>query len=388
MQGNCGSSNVVQHGSLPAKAWPGVRAELPGWATFPRFDNVFANISTSHAALFVEPPAVDRHGTLRFQVQPLSAIVCYRTCVSLDFTWYDAAGASGTTRSVLNVHRDPCGAESSCRSVYFEGQLRCEVGTEWASVFSQFDEQLTWGNGRGIAFLGGATTTPTVKFEAYNGGEASDEPLMHNPSWLAPVAGGQGRKAFGGMSFLPPALTAHEALSRRAWVGRHEYHVAWLAVQDSGYVHLPCTKDRRLQGWCTGKGGSELDSYRAVSKHFTNGLMPNGDVSNASLRNMCSSSHHRAISTQLYVRRPAFLAFGAFAFFLQFYGGAGGGMSSRAKSKEDHYVDVGTWGLQNVSGRGVPKNVVEQLFHSLTWRKCNEIRTSLLSRRPWIPRVM
>ena len=70
----------------------------------------------------------------------------------------------------------------------------------------------------------------------------------------------------------------------------------------------------------------------------------------------------------LYVRRPAFLAFGAFAFFLQFYGGAGRGMSNRAKTKEDHYLDIGTFGF-NVTGRGVPQPVVEQLYHSLRWRE-------------------
>ena len=71
-----------------------------------------------------------------------------------------------------------------------------------------------------------------------------------------------------------------------------------------------------------------------------------------------------------YVRRPAFLAFNAHIHFARVYRGATsvvtGRLSKRATRKDDHYIDIGTFGT-NITGRGVPVAVVEALDRALAW---------------------
>eukprot|EP00966_Prymnesium_polylepis_P033101 769821-Prymnesium_polylepis.1 len=139
-------TTALHHGPLPSKAWQGVRAQLSSWVNRSHAGKLEASTTTSHSALFAELPNIDDTGTLRFALHPpsVSLLPCYTTCVSVTFRWLHSTVGSGTSHNLLKVYRDPCGAENSCRSYYFDGQLRCAVGLEWGRLFSRFDEQLTW----------------------------------------------------------------------------------------------------------------------------------------------------------------------------------------------------------------------------------------------------
>ena len=317
------------------RAWQGLRVEHPGWPP--------ARVVTSRPELFAVEPRVDGSGTLIFVLRNASDVLlpaCYRTCVLV------ASHARPARMLQIWIERDPCGAASSCRSLYFSSQFACEVGSEWARIFERFDGWLSWGMGKSIAFLGGARSpdvraSPPLPGKASNGiskrssfakgvdngGEAATEPLMKTPEWqarVAPIDGGR-RKASGGASFLP----ASRQSTRLA--GRHEYHVAWLAVQDSGFVHRRCSE-------ADGSDCDSDDASAALQRRFS--------VLRGASAGDIVASYHRATkrmcgSSERYARRPTFLAFGARASFLQFYGGArsrAGLVSRRARLKDDHYI--------------------------------------------------
>lgn len=375
---SCSGRNWVRHEPLPA-VWQGVRAQLRGWATAIGYaagigskpSSLAARISTSHDGLFAQLPTLDRAGTLHLALRNSSApLGCYRTCVSLHIQW-TLGRFAGSSRSVLRLERDPCGAATACRSTYFRGQFSCAVGREWDRVFSRFDEPLTFGAGRAIAFFGSAATRPNGSaYSTANGGEAADEPLMTTPTWETLTAAGR-RKAAGSVSLLatavatqearpatqaaavpppcplpcmadsspaadaialpagqfprlpaPPipltkkalkALKGQESLQRAltAGIGRHEHHVAWLAVADSDFAHRPCKG--RLRGGrvrCEGRG----DAYDALRRAFTDGRELGGarDAEDARAE-MCGGGGYGGLPQKPdeYVRRPAFLAFGA-----------------------------------------------------------------------------
>lgn len=323
-------------------AWQGARIDRAGWE-----DSVGMSARVSRPHLFAELPRVDSSGRLRYALKNASDALlpaCYRTCITIRFSMRRQAAAAVDRPPPprvqhLWIERDPCGAASSCRSVFFGGQFACSVGSEWESIFKRFDGVLSWGAGRAIAFIGGAAPPAsedgTLSYErgtivhrslawsSFNGGEAATEPLMHTPAWAAPVAPLGHIKASGGASFLPaPSSEAERRAS--ATLGRHEFHVAWLAVQDSDFVRRRCTAADG-DGCVLGHDASAVLRARFSDANAT-----------AAAGGMCGSGH-------LYARRPAFLAFGARAAFVQFYGGArsrAGHVSRRANLKDDHYIDV------------------------------------------------
>lgn len=348
----------MQRPRLP-DAWQGAHVAVPGAG---RWASSATNITTSHPSLFARAPEVDANGSLTFVLHEASAVwlPCYSVCVTLRM----ATGRGRTTSATLRVLRDPCGAASSCRSLYFRSQFDCHVGREWESIFRRFDGRLTWGRGRSIAFLGGATSLAQRAYEAdNNGGEAADEMLMNSPAWNGKVAGGTSVVPDAGTTRTPSRVSDDARLALHSRAGRHEWHVAWLAVQDSGLVHRPCKRGLRDRGLCSGRG----DAHEGLRAAFSRTLAPRSE--HALLKDMCAGQN-RSEAGQ-YARRPAFLAFGASAYFVKIYGGAAG--EKRRASKNDHYVDVGAFGA-NVTGRGVPRAFVEQLHRGLTWLLDNHRR--------------
>ena len=233
------------------------------------------------------------------------------------------------------------------------------MGSEWARIFERFDGTLSWGAGRAIAFLGGAAPPATeggsvagtrgspsrgpLAWSSFNGGEAATEPLMHTPAWAAPVVPSGAPKASGGASLLPPP-TSNAGFA----FGRHEYHVAWVAVQDSDFARRRCT--------AADGDGCKLgrDASPALRGRFSK--------PNVAAGGMCGSKHE-------YARRPAFLAFGARASFVQFYGGArsrAGRVSRRRYTKDDHYIDL-DGNADSAAPGGVPASAVSRLHEALRW---------------------
>ena len=345
---------VVSHGTLPI-AWPGGRARLAQWARVQTAsaDPVQVTVQTSHPHLFRTPPSVEvGDGALLFSLRQTPDVQssCYVTCVSLQLTWR-LGQARGVTNTTLRIHRDPCGAATSCRSAFFASMFQCTVGTEWAQTFSRFDGKLAWGASRGIAFLGGAARAPALddRGEKYvcsqkdwKGGEPTDEALRCNSAWGAPTAPDGRPKLMGSESFLP--------VNTSGSVGQHEFQVAWFAVQDSGFVERPCWGALR-KAWPTecARTGNSLEALQAEHLSVTQGPPE-----------MC----HQSTSTTPARRRPASLAFAAFAYFLQVYAGRKKGRSRGGK--DDYYIH-----LPDVAA------FEDQLSQALEWLLVHHVRLNI-----------
>lgn len=187
-------------------------------------------------------------------------------------------------------------------------------------LFEQNNGELHWGLGQTIAFIGSAVRPPEIGFSKFHGGDPSyDEPLKTNPSWDALMP--RGRKLLGSTSFLKPP-TSQDERWRQESLGVHEYAVAWLAVQDAGFVHKFCKGMYEKQFGCNGTQLASIngDAHDDVRRYFAKHSSQAEDQ-------ICSN----------HVRRPASLAFNAQAYFLQVYAGSSG---RRALRKDDHYIEL------------------------------------------------
>jgi hypothetical protein len=335
---------------------------IPAWLQGVAGTGPTTTVSTSHANLFSQPPQIDKHGALVFSLHSASDVSlppCYTVCVTLKLR-LEAGSAAWLP---LRLHRDPCGAATSCRSVYMHSQFNCDTGSMWSELFHQFDGRLTWGAGQSLAILGGAAPSSvslpkrTKRISGFNGGEVAGELLAGNPEWSEPAGLERLPKARGGHSFLPPDVPVDAVRCQSC--GRHEYHVAWLALMDSGFVHRSCKSPMRQRGLCTSSGDEDAhDELAAAFGHPVDG----NETSSSLLATMCGAAP--------YLRRPAYLAFGASAQFIRIYAGArsrAGRLSQRANRKDDHYVDIGAYAGENVTGRGVPPAFVSSLDRALAW---------------------
>ena len=204
----------LQLGKLPRRTWQGMAVHMPGWLRSP--EPVSASVATSHPTLFAHPPAIIAGGTLSFLIHNASAAIlppCYVTCIELNI-WLSTKNDHAQVTLHLHLHRDPCGAESSCRSIFFRSQLKCDVGRQWGTIFRRFDGRVTWGDQRGLAVLGGATVSQSPPPSASpprsdNGGEVADELLMQSPAWSMPAGTSRLPKARGGSSFVASSDAAN-----------------------------------------------------------------------------------------------------------------------------------------------------------------------------------
>lgn len=323
-------------------------------------DDLAATVTVSHPELFATAPAIDEHGVLRFALRDAAQVylTCYTACVTFDVTWRRRRHLRPlvTTSMLLRVSRDPCGAQLTCRrSWFFSSQFDCFVGRVMSQVFSRFDGDVSWGLGQTIAFIGAAARQQNVSFKSYHGGDPGfDEPVKSNPAWDARMP--TGSKLLGSTTFLPAPQNATD-MRRQQSIGVHEYAVAWLAVQDSDFVHKFCNRGYRERFGCTAAEAPGGDAHSALRAHFAQ------DINSSTAKAIC----------QPHVRRPASLAFNAQAYFLQVYAGANGKRSLR---KDDHYIELEmrSW---NKPRSEVPAAFVERLYRSLLWLERHHARLNI-----------
>lgn len=210
--------------------------------------------STPHRSMFAEIPTLvgDSSGkfTLRFRLHTMEVVrpVCFKTCIRLGLRWLHG-NFTAKTHTVLEVLHDPCQhVPLASRSAFLKTQLSAPSAwsKEMAALRAAYDGKLGWGIGQTVAVVGGALrrNASYTKYQPYLA-PPIDEDRMWNPSWDNRVPPHGRSKLVGSVSFLPDVSSFDAKAQRvlRTLSGHHEFQVAWLAAQASGFKHTHCRKE-------------------------------------------------------------------------------------------------------------------------------------------------